>query len=406
MRVAVLAHGFASWGGGTHFLRIVVDALSAVASQRDLQIFVLNPGYGPLSALRASSRLFKGFCAGGSSRTSWGQIYAARENVRLEFNELAGQVSVVPLDYGDYALKRVLRKLDIDVALPSIAPLTSDFPVPWVGYLYDFQHKHLTHLFSDAQRASRDADFAKMLGQARALIVNAQAVKRDAERFFPDHKSEIFVLPFAAAPRQDWFDDAADVLDKYSLNTPYFIISNQFWLHKDHATAFEAFRLVADEFPEVSLVCTGNTHDPRHPLYFAELTKKLSPEAVSRRVRILGMIKKRDQIELMKHALSVLQPTLFEGGPGGGSAYDAISLGVRVIASDIEVNKELEGEPHVDFFETGNPVDLAARMRKVCCERPRRPDVTQLVEAGKRRTLRGGLALLGAIDFVRASRRG
>lgn len=402
MKVAVLAHGFASWGGGIHFLRIVVDALSAVASQRDLQIFVLNPGYGPSSALRAFSRLVKGISTDRSSKTSWGQIYAARENVRLEFNELAGQVSVVPLDYGDYALKRVLRELDIDIALPSIAPLAGDFPVPWLGYLYDFQHKHLPHLFSDAERTGRDADFAKMLCQAPALIVNAQAVKRDAERFFPALRSEIFVLPFAAAPREDWFHDAADVLDKYSLNMPYFIISNQFWLHKDHATAFEAFQLVADEFPEVSLVCTGNTHDPRDPLYFSELTKKLSPKGVGRRVRILGMIKKRDQIELMKHALAVLQPTLSEGGPGGGSAYDAISLGVRVIASDIDVNKELEGEPYVDFFHTGDPVDLAARMREVCCEPTRRPDTAQLREAGKRRTLRGGLALLEAIDFVRA----
>lgn len=403
MRVAVLAHGFATWGGGIHFLRIVVDALCAVTSQRDLQIFVLNPGYGPLSVLRTCSRFVKGL-ASHAPASSWRQIYAARENVRLEFSELEGQVAVAPIDYGDRALKRALQALAIDVVVPSMEPLGRDFPVPWVGYLYDFQHKYLARLFSDAERASRDADFIKMLSQAPAVIVNAQTVKRDAEQFFPNFKSEIFVLPFAAAPRPDWFNDAADLINKYSIKPPYFIISNQFWLHKGHATAFEAFKLIAHEFPELSLVCTGNTHDPRDAQYFPSLIDKLSRDGLKSRVHILGMIKKRDQIELMKHALAVLQPTSFEGGPGGGAAYDAISLGVQVIASDIDVNKELGDEPGVRFFETGNAAALAAEMRAAFHAHASPAPAEQLIEAGERRRLRCGLALLRAIDFVRASR--
>ena len=44
-------------------------------------------------------------------------------------------------------------------------------------------------------------------------------------------------------------------------------------------------------------------------------------------VEIVGHIPKLDQIALLKNSIAVIQPTLFEGGPGGGSAYDAISLG-------------------------------------------------------------------------------
>ena len=38
---------------------------------------------------------------------------------------------------------------------------------------------------------------------------------------------------------------------------------------------------------------------------------------LEQRVRVLGLVPKRDQIEIMKKACAVLQPTRFEGGPGG-----------------------------------------------------------------------------------------
>ena len=401
MRIAVLAHGFSSWGGGIHFLRIVVDALSAVGAQRDLQIFILNPGYGPLSALRACSRFFKDLrISRRRAAISWQQLYTARENVRLEFSELAGQVRIMQIDYGDFALTRALKSLNIDVVIPSVKPLGKGFPFPWVGYLYDFQHKYLTHLFTEAERFRRDASFLQMLSEAPAAIVNAQAVKNDALRFFPNSSSEIFVMPFAAAPRDDWFDGSRDIMSKYHLSTPFFMISNQFWQHKDHATAFDAFRLIAPAVPELSLVCTGSIDDLRDPAYFPSLIENLARAGLADRARILGMIQKRDQIEIMKSAIAVLQPTLFEGGPGGGAAYDAISLGVPVIVSDIAVNKELGDEPGVIFFKVGDAADLAEKMRDLLTTPTRSREPTQLIDEGHRRRIRCGAALLEAIDFV------
>lgn len=71
----------------------------------------------------------------------------------------------------------------------------------------------------------------------------------------------------------------------------------------------------------------------------------------------MGYVPKIDQISLMKNALAVVQPTLFEGGPGGGASYDAISLGVPVIASDIPVNKEMN-HGDVTYFSVGNLDEL------------------------------------------------
>jgi glycosyltransferase involved in cell wall biosynthesis len=59
--------------------------------------------------------------------------------------------------------------------------------------------------------------------------------------------------------------------------------------------------------------------------------------------------------------VALVQPTLFEGTPGGLAVADAVSLGVPVIASDIPVNREIsEGE--VSYFKPGSVLDLAEKM--------------------------------------------
>ena len=43
----------------------------------------------------------------------------------------------------------------------------------------------------------------------------------------------------------------------------------------------------------------------------------------------------------------VIQPSLFEGGPGGFSAYEAISMDKFLLLSDIEVNKEAKSNRYI-----------------------------------------------------------
>ena len=52
---------------------------------------------------------------------------------------------------------------------------------------------------------------------------------------------------------------------------------------------------------------------------------------------------------------------MFEGNPGGGIAYNAISLGVSIILSDIPVNLELKS-PLAFFFKKHSPESLKDTM--------------------------------------------
>ena len=90
------------------------------------------------------------------------------------------------------------------------------------------------------------------------------------------------------------------------------------------------------------------------PGLFSEAPKSDCGAEAEHRIRILGLIPKYDQIQIMRGAVAVIQPTLFEGGPGGGAVYDAVSIGTPVILSDIPVNREVEaGRGLIQFFRPG-----------------------------------------------------
>ena len=79
-------------------------------------------------------------------------------------------------------------------------------------------------------------------------------------------------------------------------------------------------------------------------------------------IHFLGYIPKPDQIAIMRNAIGLIQPTLFEGGPGGGAVYNALCLGITCLISDIKVNREITGYDNVYFFDPNNSSELATLM--------------------------------------------
>jgi glycosyltransferase involved in cell wall biosynthesis len=120
----------------------------------------------------------------------------------------------------------------------------------------------------------------------------------------------------------------------------------------------------------------------------------------------LGLVPKSEQIAIMNSAVAVVQPTLFEGGPGGGSVYDAISIGCPVIVSDIPVNREIE--TYVDaFFSPSDPASLLQAMRRIEDAPKRKKSVTALLAEGRERRRYCGEVIRSAFALaIKRSSRG
>ncbi len=380
-QIVILTDGFLNWSGGVDFITMNITALLAVPSAANLEITLVLPEkkfFSSATRLLLRVPLLRKLLAQQTiKRDPW---LSGFNHERLCFAR-----------FGKKRINRLLRKLKADCALFC----WSDIPIEGyraIGYYPDLQHRHYPEYFTQEECAKRDRTIQRILHMRNAVLVNAQEVKRDLEKFYPETECALIPLPFAPVlPDIEWLSPlSVDVQTKYGISSPYFMISNQFWIHKGHRTAFKALKKLPSH---IHLVCTGKEDDFRFPTFYNELLTLIEELAIHERVHLLRLIPEREQDELMKGAVALVQPTLCEAGPGGGSVQTAIALGLPVIASDIAVNREIS-EGDVLFFRTDDSQDLFIKMESVFNTPPQRPSQEILLQKREANIQKLGNALL------------
>lgn len=370
--LGILTDQFINWGGGIDFIRLVLNGLNAIneTGNNEIKIYVFVPNQsGYKRNIKNGLKIIL--------NNLFGKKFQLQSSIKKKsfvdtFKSINDKIEVYYYNGKEADLAKMAIKNNIDFMLPAFNSLSSNFPIAWAGYIYDFQHKYYPDFFTEKDIDNRDRQFLSMLNQAKTIIVNANSVKNDIEKFIGQKgKARIVALPFCPVLNLDFFK-LENNIDKYNLPKKYFMISNQFWKHKDHVTAFKAFRIFLDklENKDICLVCTGQTQDSRFPDYFDSLQNLILDLNLENNILILGYIPKLDQLQILKNCIGIIQPTLFEGGPGGGAVYESVAYGLPSIVSDIPVNKELDDET-VTFFKTGSPEDLVEKMI-IVLENPRK----------------------------------
>ncbi len=398
MNIAILTKDF-FWGGGVDFIRLIVNALVLKSKEQNLTIHLLIPDDRKLThILDLFSMMARIFTHNKQDSIRKNQDFEIILRYRNEFQNINRSLKVVTYYNSKRGLIHCLKKNKFDALLPVLFFWGKDFPIPWIGYWADFQHKYYPEYFTSDECLERDIVLATTLRDTNAVIVNSKAVKNDIDKFYPYHQCRIFVLPFAPHPMDSWLNGTdVKIKEKYRLPERFFLISNQLWIHKSHITAFEALANMKDK--SIHIVCTGHVHDYRFPRYFNDLKEKIKSLNIEKRVHFLGYIPKMDQISIMKEAVAVLQPTLFEGGPGGGAVHDAIALGIPAVVSDIPVNLEIE-EANVFFFKSGSSEDMAKKMQMISECNQGLKSKEELLNKGLLRTHQLGDRLLEAIRYA------
>lgn len=254
------------------------------------------------------------------------------------------------------ALGRAAQREHVDAMFPVPDPYTRLTPNP-IAWIPDLQHSAFPQHFSRMQRRVRDNRFSALLRDpGRHVVFSSQCALDHAASVYGPPKASTYILHFATVPLPSWFDDSAPVVAKYEIAQPFFIVCNQFWVHKDHQTLFRGVAQLKQQGVHVNLVCTGPTNDPRQPEHFANLKAEIKTLGIEPQVRILGTIPRTDQISLMRASAAVIQPSQFEGW--STVIEDARALGTPLIASDFPVHLE-QNIPHSSFFRMGNPADCA-----------------------------------------------
>lgn len=221
----------------------------------------------------------------------------------------------------------------------------------------DFQHKHLPEYFDAAELNARDHALNEIASKAKCLVLSSADALNDFKTFYPWSKTRTEVLHFCNLPDTTvTLGKPEEVINKYNLPLNYFLCCNQFWIHKNHSLVFHAMAQANAAGANKHLVCTGQTADDRHPEYFQALLKLRTELRLEQHIHILGLIPRQDQQQLVRGAIAMIQPSLFEGW--STVVEDARAFGKTIFLSDIAVHLE-QAPRHGLFYPRNDPVALA-----------------------------------------------
>lgn len=359
LRIAFFPLGGTGWTAGPHYLRNLFSALRSLDYHWRPEIVLLVPhqtqsdSYSSLMSY-VDELLYMPPLLGLWSRLA----------IRIR-RRLGSWLGPEPL------LASYLRKHHVDCVFSS-SEFGRWFSVPLLAWIPDFQHLHLPDMFSPTQIQSRNWSLSCQGDYADRVILSSQDALRDFERFAPRSAHKARVLSFVAQLPADTYDaDPAWVCDYYHLPRRFFYSPNQFWKHKNHAAVVQALALLKAQHPKVTVVCTGNTNEQRHPGYFGKLLATISERGLRDNLIILGLVPYEHLTQLMRQSLAVLQTSLFEGW--STTVEEAKSLGKQIILSDLSVHRE-QNPPGAVFFDPNDPEALALCLARAFEENKPGPD--------------------------------
>jgi glycosyltransferase involved in cell wall biosynthesis len=252
------------------------------------------------------------------------------------------------------------KKITVDALFPysfSVSYLDSKKDLFWIP---DFQEHYYPMFFSKEELKKRRDWQNSIIDSEKLLILSSQNSYSHYKEIYPNSKLKPFILPFAVTLPDLSSVNFSQIKNEFNLKNEYFICPNQFWIHKDHKTLINAVAILKQKGIEITIYLTGKTEDYRFPGYYNELEELINNLGLKENIISLGFLDRKVQLLILKNALAVIQPSLFEGW--STVVEDSKASNKLVIASDIEVHKEQLSDLDAVYFENRNPNSLASKI--------------------------------------------
>jgi len=256
----------------------------------------------------------------------------------------------------------LINKHSLDVIFPAKNfPLKSSTKAKVVAWYADLQHKHYPEFFKRSILIHRAIRTYFMLRNVDDLVVSSMSVKDDFQTFFKLRPGlKIHIYHFVSINNDFQEADIDKLKKKYELPDKYFMVSNQFHKHKNHKVLLLTLAKLKEKGILKHIAMTGKFPEAKQSPYIAELHDIIKKYSLSNQISFLGLIPRKDQMQLMSHCQAVIQPSIFEGW--STVIEDAISIQVPVIASTISVNIEQLKDNGI-YFEPHNVEQLVSILK-------------------------------------------
>ena len=199
------------------------------------------------------------------------------------------------------------------------------------------------------------------LGIARAdkIIAVSQATANDIIKYFPKAKNKIKVIYNGWG--QEKFKPVSEeikiqIKNKYNLPDKFILYIGRIETKKNIQNLVRAFVLLKNK--DYHLVLAGRPGN----FGYEEILALTKQESVKDRLSLLGYIKTGDYQKIIAAADIFSFPSKFEGF--GIPILEAMGSGIPVVASNIQVLKEIGGKAAL-YFNPDQPQDIANKLDKL-----------------------------------------
>ncbi len=301
------------------------------------------------------------------------QIILRKANFHL-FNPKNPKFEKVLLDAYWYSLK---EQLLVPATLARLKPDLVHFPHFNIPLLYPGKfvvtiHDIIKSEFKGAsyttrslptyllKHASYEVTIRQAVKRAKKIIVPSNFVKSKLKKAFDIQESRIEVTYeapdefFVAEGKKSLAEGRAkETLARYGIKTPFILYVGNAYPYKNVNVILEALRFVED----LSLVYASSRN-----VFVEKLMNEAKEMDLQKRFITTGFVANEDLASLFKLSEAFVFPSLSEGF--GLPGIEAMALGTPVIASDIEVFKEVYGEAAL-YFDPKASKDLVEKLKKL-----------------------------------------
>jgi glycosyltransferase involved in cell wall biosynthesis len=292
----------------------------------------------------------------------------------------------------------LIRETGGDLLFPLFPIGDYRLPCPILSWIPDLQHAVLPEYFSSEEIEVRDRKYGSAAKASDAVVLSSEAAREDFLRKYGRPSGRLEVLRFFTLPEEAWFQgDPVAVRERLGIPEDYLMVCNQFWAHKNHQLVIRALAVLKERGIAPFVVFTGSLAENRRGGIVDGVLQGLCEAGLWEQCRVLGQLDRVDQIQLLRGARAVVQPSLFEGW--STVLEDCRTLGKRVIASDLKVHRE-QDLPGATYFDPGSTTALADEIAAALSE----PFESSLAREQEARSGAGERTLAFGRQFLRLAR--
>ncbi len=188
------------------------------------------------------------------------------------------------------------------------------------------------------------------INRAERVIAVSEFTKSETEEMFPSVRGRVDVISEAAAPCFTHKPPEMDILRHHGIDRPYFLTAAKYEPRKNLARCIESFIAgPATINSDIQLVVAGAIGWKT-----ADIDSIMKSSDFRDRIIFTGYLERPHLIEIMRGAMAIVVPSVYEGF--GLPVLEAMACGAPVICSRIASLPEVGGDAAVYFdpFQAGS----------------------------------------------------